>query len=93
MRTRTFGLQIEVVLRSGLDTIIQVAIIDRIQVHFHDLPLGILLCQTICQDSFLPFDLDITSLAHEELILYELLGDGTAAFNNCLVVQVRNSCS
>src|SRR5215469_5107321 len=88
---RAMRLQAEVVLGSRFDTIVEVAIVNGVQVHLHNLPLGVLLCQTIGQDGLLGFDLKRTWLIQEKFCFDQLLRDRTGAFDDSLALQICQS--
>src|SRR5450759_4917770 len=83
-----FRLNVEKVLRGGLDAIVEIAVIDGIHVHLHDLPLWVLLCDAVSQQSLLAFDLECPGLIQEKLVLDELLGNRASPFNNRMVLYV-----
>ena len=81
-------MNIEEVLRRCLVAVIQIPVVDGIQIHFHDLPLRVLFCETISKNCFFAFDLQGARLRKEELILHQLLRDGATTFDDSLTLQV-----
>ncbi len=87
---RAFGLQTEIILGRGLRSVVQFPVVDDVQVHFHDLPLGQLLSNTIGQDGLFGFDLKRARIVQEELPLDQLLRDRARALDGLLALYIGN---
>ena len=74
-------LQAEVDGSSGIDTVCLVAVVYAVQVHIEDVALAVAAVDKRGQDDF--FELALNgSLVADDQVFNELLGDGTAAFDD-----------
>ena len=71
----------------GIDTIGLVTVVDTIQVHLHDVALGIMAIDVRRQYDLLELTLECVAVAHDQ-ILNQLLGNCAATFYNAPTAQV-----
>ena len=78
--------------RGGIDTIGLVAVVDTIQVHLHDVMLGIMAIDLRCEHDLFELTHNCSLVAHNQ-ILNQLLGNCASALYRPSTVQVVKGCT